>query len=166
VCVAPLTPLPAGDKCDHEYHMYCLSPPLASVPFGDWFCSSCLPKKAKRDNVVFFEAFDSEEGDDEGLMLMSTTSLTHTVTPELEFGKLQGPFVELSETKTAPVKGGRKDKTPKVWGWKPGPDSPEGTLSVIHPDQRIGMEVRRTSDTGWRGVVQVSKLPRERHTHA
>jgi hypothetical protein len=31
------------DKCDEEYHSYCLDPPLASIPKGSkkWFCPSC-----------------------------------------------------------------------------------------------------------------------------
>lgn len=31
------------DGCDHGYHMYCLRPPLQSVPDGDWFCQDCVP---------------------------------------------------------------------------------------------------------------------------
>lgn len=30
------------DKCDSEYHRYCLNPPLARIPDGDWFCPSCV----------------------------------------------------------------------------------------------------------------------------
>ncbi|KAK3230541.1 hypothetical protein Dsin_002422 [Dipteronia sinensis] len=29
------------DGCDHAYHVYCLNPPLPSVPKGDWFCRKC-----------------------------------------------------------------------------------------------------------------------------
>ena len=29
------------DSCDGEYHIYCLDPPLASVPEGDWSCADC-----------------------------------------------------------------------------------------------------------------------------
>ncbi|KII83393.1 hypothetical protein PLICRDRAFT_180473 [Plicaturopsis crispa FD-325 SS-3] len=42
------------DKCDHPYHLACLSPPLPAVPDGEWFCPSCMaeaaarPKKAKK----------------------------------------------------------------------------------------------------------------------
>jgi hypothetical protein len=25
-----------------EYHMYCLRPPLTTVPPGDWFCPTCV----------------------------------------------------------------------------------------------------------------------------
>ncbi|KAK6913124.1 DDT domain, partial [Dillenia turbinata] len=30
------------DTCDAEYHMYCLNPPLAKIPEGNWYCPSCL----------------------------------------------------------------------------------------------------------------------------
>ncbi|KAI3647953.1 hypothetical protein MP228_008174 [Amoeboaphelidium protococcarum] len=29
------------DGCDQMYHLYCLEPPLSSVPMNEWFCSSC-----------------------------------------------------------------------------------------------------------------------------
>ncbi|MCL7034830.1 hypothetical protein MKW94_010573 [Papaver nudicaule] len=29
------------DGCDHAYHMYCLNPPLNSVPKGKWYCKKC-----------------------------------------------------------------------------------------------------------------------------
>ncbi|KAI6112530.1 regulator of chromosome condensation 1/beta-lactamase-inhibitor protein II [Pisolithus sp. B1] len=29
------------DKCDHPYHLGCLSPPLPTVPDGEWFCPQC-----------------------------------------------------------------------------------------------------------------------------
>ncbi|EIM79311.1 RCC1/BLIP-II [Stereum hirsutum FP-91666 SS1] len=31
----------ACDKCDAPYHIGCLSPPLPSIPEGEWFCPSC-----------------------------------------------------------------------------------------------------------------------------
>ncbi|CAN6448676.1 unnamed protein product [Victoria cruziana] len=30
------------DTCDSEYHTYCLSPPLARIPEGNWYCPSCI----------------------------------------------------------------------------------------------------------------------------
>nr|BAK04764.1 predicted protein [Hordeum vulgare subsp. vulgare] len=30
------------DRCDKGWHMYCLSPPLESVPPGNWYCSDCM----------------------------------------------------------------------------------------------------------------------------
>lgn len=29
------------EGCNAEYHTYCLSPPLRSVPAGDWYCGEC-----------------------------------------------------------------------------------------------------------------------------
>ena len=29
------------DGCDSEFHMHCLTPPLARIPKGDWFCVYC-----------------------------------------------------------------------------------------------------------------------------
>uniref|UniRef100_J3L6H4 PHD-type domain-containing protein n=1 Tax=Oryza brachyantha TaxID=4533 RepID=J3L6H4_ORYBR len=29
------------DGCDEGYHLYCLTPPLTTVPEGQWHCSSC-----------------------------------------------------------------------------------------------------------------------------
>ncbi|EJC99702.1 RCC1/BLIP-II [Fomitiporia mediterranea MF3/22] len=31
------------DKCDHPYHLSCLTPPLSAVPEGEWFCPRCAP---------------------------------------------------------------------------------------------------------------------------
>lgn len=30
------------DSCDSEYHTYCLKPPLARIPEGNWYCPSCV----------------------------------------------------------------------------------------------------------------------------
>lgn len=30
------------DTCDAEYHTYCLNPPLARIPEGNWYCPSCV----------------------------------------------------------------------------------------------------------------------------
>ncbi|KAH9018201.1 hypothetical protein EDB83DRAFT_2556172 [Lactarius deliciosus] len=32
----------ACDKCDKPYHHTCLSPPLAAIPDGEWFCPGCV----------------------------------------------------------------------------------------------------------------------------
>ena len=29
------------DRCRRAYHTYCLTPPLAAVPEGDWYCPGC-----------------------------------------------------------------------------------------------------------------------------
>lgn len=33
------------DTCDAEYHTYCLNPPLARIPEGNWYCPSCVDGK-------------------------------------------------------------------------------------------------------------------------
>jgi uncharacterized Zn finger protein (UPF0148 family) len=42
------------DKCDSEYHTYCLNPPLARIPQGNWYCPSCTSgqKKSHLDQGV------------------------------------------------------------------------------------------------------------------
>ncbi|XP_062218444.1 methyl-CpG-binding domain-containing protein 9-like isoform X2 [Phragmites australis] len=42
------------DKCDSEYHTYCLNPPLARIPEGNWYCPSCVAgrKRAHPDHNV------------------------------------------------------------------------------------------------------------------
>lgn len=30
------------DSCDQGYHIYCLQPPLRTIPRGAWYCSSCI----------------------------------------------------------------------------------------------------------------------------
>ncbi|KAJ6793176.1 methyl-CpG-binding domain-containing protein 9-like [Iris pallida] len=36
------------DKCDSEYHKYCLNPPLARIPEGNWYCPSCVMRQRKQ----------------------------------------------------------------------------------------------------------------------
>ncbi|CAO2182129.1 unnamed protein product [Urochloa humidicola] len=35
------------DRCDEAYHIYCMEPPLTSVPKGDWYCKSCTEVKER-----------------------------------------------------------------------------------------------------------------------
>ncbi|PKA59305.1 Methyl-CpG-binding domain-containing protein 9 [Apostasia shenzhenica] len=35
------------DACDSEYHRYCLNPPLARIPEGNWYCPSCVSVQDK-----------------------------------------------------------------------------------------------------------------------
>lgn len=58
------------DKCDAEYHTYCLNPPLEKVPEGTWFCPECVALEkgfpgrpsAKDGEVVEPESLEGEEG--------------------------------------------------------------------------------------------------------
>ncbi|KAK1939647.1 hypothetical protein X943_001917 [Babesia divergens] len=36
------------DGCNLGYHIFCLDPPLDSVPQGDWFCKACLEAQGMR----------------------------------------------------------------------------------------------------------------------
>ena len=38
------------EGCDSEYHCGCLSPPLAAVPEGEWFCPACERARAADDD--------------------------------------------------------------------------------------------------------------------
>jgi PHD-finger len=29
-------------QCERLYHLSCLTPPLAEIPLGEWFCDDCL----------------------------------------------------------------------------------------------------------------------------
>ncbi|PON43794.1 Methyltransferase [Trema orientale] len=39
------------DTCDAEYHTYCLNPPLARIPEGNWYCPSCVVGKRMVQDV-------------------------------------------------------------------------------------------------------------------
>ncbi|PVH37718.1 hypothetical protein PAHAL_5G067100 [Panicum hallii] len=43
------------DGCDEAYHLYCLSPPLTSVPKGHWYCQLCTEAKAREVEVKKYE---------------------------------------------------------------------------------------------------------------
>jgi len=49
VLLSPLSPHPAARRrshvlaqCDKPYHYTCLTPPLAAIPDGEWFCPDCV----------------------------------------------------------------------------------------------------------------------------
>ena len=35
------------DGCNKEYHTFCISPPLTSIPDGQWFCPQCMAKDSR-----------------------------------------------------------------------------------------------------------------------
>ncbi|XP_028968025.1 PHD and RING finger domain-containing protein 1-like [Galendromus occidentalis] len=51
------------DECDDAYHCSCLTPPLRSVPVGQWFCPRCREQDIDSD------------GDDEDFVLLGDYSL-------------------------------------------------------------------------------------------
>ncbi|KAG2243414.1 hypothetical protein Bca52824_094746 [Brassica carinata] len=48
------------DGCDDAYHIYCMKPPCASVPDGEWFCTTC--KAAIQKVRKIREVFDKKVG--------------------------------------------------------------------------------------------------------
>ena len=48
----PLDSLLLCDQCDTPWHMECLSPPLITVPDGDWFCPDCAGRVTRRSAVL------------------------------------------------------------------------------------------------------------------
>lgn len=42
------------DRCDKGWHLYCLSPPLESVPVGNWYCLECV--NSDKDSFGFVPA--------------------------------------------------------------------------------------------------------------
>jgi len=39
------------DRCDDAYHLQCASPPLDTVPEGDWFCGPCLEEMKEEEEA-------------------------------------------------------------------------------------------------------------------
>ena len=33
------------DGCNKEHHVYCVSPPMRTIPDGEWYCPSCQKKR-------------------------------------------------------------------------------------------------------------------------
>jgi histone demethylase JARID1 len=46
------------DYCNGGYHTYCLDPPLAAVPTGDWFCAECTRTESSDTSFGFKEGFE------------------------------------------------------------------------------------------------------------
>lgn len=40
------------DGCDKGFHMFCLNPPLDTVPAGEWLCPMCLGQAIAGDDAV------------------------------------------------------------------------------------------------------------------
>ncbi|KAI3720305.1 hypothetical protein L6452_21221 [Arctium lappa] len=57
------------DRCDAEYHTYCLDPPLQRVPKASWYCPSCIsfitnqgmPREEESKTPVLFQAHDKKK---------------------------------------------------------------------------------------------------------
>lgn len=44
------------DRCNRGWHLYCLSPPLAAIPHGNWYCLECLA--SENDSFGFAQGKD------------------------------------------------------------------------------------------------------------
>ncbi|XP_077870259.1 bromodomain adjacent to zinc finger domain protein 1A-like [Saccoglossus kowalevskii] len=57
------------DGCDRGHHMYCLKPPVKSIPSGDWYCVDCRPKivkqNSRRRRKSTLEDYDSSNDEEE-----------------------------------------------------------------------------------------------------
>ncbi|KAI5705765.1 hypothetical protein M8J75_001521 [Diaphorina citri] len=46
------------DGCNRGFHIYCLNPPLARVPEGNWICQHCSPVITLSDSIYFNDELD------------------------------------------------------------------------------------------------------------
>ena len=84
------------DNCDSEYHTYCLNPPLARIPIGNWYCPSCLSGQ-KEPNVdhsthVLMQEQDKCVGEEARVLLERLNKLAMAM-DEKEYWELSGPEV-------------------------------------------------------------------------
>ncbi|GFE53922.1 PHD-finger domain-containing protein, putative [Babesia ovis] len=57
------------DGCNLGFHMYCLDPPLLSIPQGDWYCKDCL------------ESHAVQRGESSSILISSDVTSQGTVDP-------------------------------------------------------------------------------------
>ena len=117
------------DGCDNEWHIYCLNPPLESIPEGHFFCQQCI--KSGKDKEVLAE----EEEDrlaEEALTKAQAELDATTAAQQFTMGDMHG-----DSDKAEPKKRGRKsssgDKIPQQ----------ELTQSVLLGGQSEAPVVRR-----------------------
>ncbi|CAL0317266.1 unnamed protein product [Lupinus luteus] len=78
------------DTCDAEYHTYCLNPPLARIPEGNWYCPSCVDGKraiqdvTERTHIICKRRKKRFHGEVSSLYLEALTHLS-TVMEEKEY---------------------------------------------------------------------------------
>ena len=41
------------DGCDDAFHTFCLLPPLAEIPKGDWRCPKCVAKECNKPKEAY-----------------------------------------------------------------------------------------------------------------
>ncbi|TKY50406.1 Methyl-CpG-binding domain-containing protein 9 [Spatholobus suberectus] len=73
------------DTCDAEYHTYCLNPPLARIPEGNWYCPSCVDGKhatqdvTERKQIIGKRRRKKFQGEVNSLYLESLTHLSAVI---------------------------------------------------------------------------------------
>ncbi|KAI4346993.1 hypothetical protein L6164_007848 [Bauhinia variegata] len=78
------------DTCDAEYHTYCLNPPLARIPEGNWYCPSCVDGKhtvqdvSEHPYIIGKRQSKKFQGEVTSLYLEALTNLS-TVMEEKEY---------------------------------------------------------------------------------
>ncbi|KAL3666827.1 hypothetical protein V7S43_008445 [Phytophthora oleae] len=129
-----------GKNCKREYHMNCLTPPLTSVPPGEWFCPDCTKDREKEHEKELLKRAKAEalekqsssatvvNGVDGGLPLAKTPSGKKTkkhkhkskdgimkrrlssVSPERPAGAVKKPRARRSSSREV-LPASRKDST-------------------------------------------------------
>ncbi|KAF8504202.1 hypothetical protein JB92DRAFT_2968040 [Gautieria morchelliformis] len=93
------------DGCDCGFHIYCLDPPLQSIPKGQWYCHTCLFgtgqdfgfDEGEEHSLASFQArdieFPSKPGDDDPFVSLIGNVRVSEFDVEKEFWRLvQSPY--------------------------------------------------------------------------
>ncbi|KUF99554.1 GPI-anchor transamidase [Phytophthora nicotianae] len=68
-----------GKNCKREYHMNCLSPPLVSVPPGEWFCPDCEKEREKEREKELQKRAKAEAMDSQDSVATTVNGLDSTL---------------------------------------------------------------------------------------
>ena len=87
------------DGCDHEWHIYCLDPPLESIPDGHWFCKGCIASgkdkevlEEEEQDRLAEEALAKAQAEFDAIVAMeaAATGIMHHVDAEMGGSKKRG----------------------------------------------------------------------------
>ena len=67
------------DGCDDSYHTFCLMPPLAEIPKGDWRCPKCIAAEVSKP----MEAFGFEQAQKEYTLQVNYPTFSTKQNPEI-----------------------------------------------------------------------------------
>ena len=67
------------DGCDDSYHTFCLMPPLAEIPKGDWRCPKCIAAEVSKP----MEAFGFEQAQKEYTLQVNYPTFSSKQNPEI-----------------------------------------------------------------------------------